>query len=187
AAVTASPAAARGASARAGAEEPDEAAGSPAEAVTPAEAAAVAATAGAAPEGVAPPPAPALARAGAEPLELTPGRVLRFGTGRSNDVVLRQRGVGFKHAVVHVGADGTCEVEDLGGAGGVWVNGERVPDRGRVTLRPGDELRIGEESFQLTAPTAAVAPASPPTPAAPAAPPREAAAPVGASAVAAAA
>ncbi len=140
----------------------------PAEQVGPESATSAAAEARPAAESAAPAepatPAPALARAGGEPLELAPGRALRFGTGRSNDVVLRQRGVGFKHAVVHVAADGACEVEDLGGSGGVWVNGQRVPARGRAPLRPGDELRIGEETFQLTAPAPVASPAASPEP-----------------------
>lgn len=77
-----------------------------------------------------------------EALVLTPGP-LRIGTARTNEVQVREAGMGFRHAVIHVAADGGVVVEDLGARDGTFVNGERV--RGRRALAIGERLRLGAE------------------------------------------
>ncbi|MGE0710721.1 MAG: FHA domain-containing protein [Planctomycetota bacterium] len=94
-----------------------------------------------------------------EPFLLLPGAHV-LGTARRCDLVLRARGVGFKHATVHVGADGSVEVEDLGASEGVLINGTRLPARGRAALRPGDTLALGPVSFALRGPAVALAAAA---------------------------
>src|SRR4051812_14768332 len=83
-----------------------------------------------------------------EALTLAPGE-LRIGTARHNELQVREAGVSFRHAVVHVSADGACLVEDLKAPAGTFVNGVRVS--GRHALAVGDRLRLGDEVELLLA------------------------------------
>lgn len=87
-----------------------------------------------------------------EALGLTVG-ALRVGTARTNELQVREAGVSFRHAVVHVSADGSVAVEDLGARGGTFVNDVAVP--GRASLRAGDRVRLGDEVELLLAEAAA--------------------------------
>jgi pSer/pThr/pTyr-binding forkhead associated (FHA) protein len=96
--------------------------------------------------------------------ELVIGRAVA-GDGRlSDDHELSRR-----HARLARDAGGQLTIEDLGSANGTFVNGERLA--GRRVLKPGDSVRIGSTSLQLTGvggTAAPQAPASPhPTPATP--------------------
>lgn len=77
-----------------------------------------------------------------EALPLTVG-ALRIGTARTNELQVREAGVSFRHAVVHVDEAGGVEVEDLGARGGTFVNDAAL--RGRAPLRVGDRVRLGDE------------------------------------------
>lgn len=93
-----------------------------------------------------------LGRRAGEAVALAPGDRLEVGTGRGCAVQVREAGVAFRHAVVHVAAslpDGrpdavAVEVEDLG-RGATFVNDEAVAPRSRRTLARGDRLRLGDE------------------------------------------
>ncbi len=78
---------------------------------------------------------------------------LRIGTARTNELQVREAGVSFRHAVVHVDADGAVVVEDLGARGGTFVND--APVRGRRALTAGDRVRLGDEVELLLAEAAA--------------------------------
>ncbi|HBP21780.1 MAG TPA: hypothetical protein DEA08_28845, partial [Planctomycetes bacterium] len=110
------------------------------------------------------PDAVAAAPTGPQPLELTeasgkregrvhavePGASIVIGTARKCDVVLRQRGVGYRHAVLHYRLDGSCELEDLGGSGGTYVDQQQVPSKGRLPVPIASaELRVGEALLRL--------------------------------------
>jgi pSer/pThr/pTyr-binding forkhead associated (FHA) protein len=62
------------------------------------------------------------------------------GSRLESEVVLAERGVSRRHALVRVRAGG-IEVEDLGSKNGTWRGETRLG--ARTTLADGDELRIG--------------------------------------------
>lgn len=51
-------------------------------------------------------------------------------------------GVSRQHAIIAL-KDGVCVIEDLESANGTFVNGQRVPPHQPVTIRNGDELKLG--------------------------------------------
>ena len=61
-----------------------------------------------------------------------PLRDIRIGRASGNNVVLRDRSVSRRHAIVRPLPDGSWEIEDLGSKSGTWVDGIRV-NRQRVT------------------------------------------------------
>ncbi|MBR58768.1 MAG: hypothetical protein CMH54_12205, partial [Myxococcales bacterium] len=63
-----------------------------------------------------------------------------IGSGRTADVCLRDTAVSTKHCEVLEGPDGIVLVRDLGGLGGVAVNGMRLK---HAEIRPGDGITIG--------------------------------------------
>jgi hypothetical protein len=85
-------------------------------------------------------------------LVLTAGP-LRIGTARTNEVQVREAGVGFRHAVLHISVDGDVVVEDLGARGGTFVNGEQL--HGKRPLSLGERLRLGDEVELVLAEAAA--------------------------------
>lgn len=87
-----------------------------------------------------------------EALALVAG-ALRIGTARTNELQVREAGVSFRHAVLHVSADGAVVLEELGARGGTFVNG--APVQGRRPLAPGDRVRLGDEVELLLAEAAA--------------------------------
>lgn len=103
---------------------------------------------------------------------------LSIGRGRAADLVLPDPEASRVHARVRLGADGAA-VEDLGSKNGVRLNGVRI-DRGPQSLRPGDELTVGETLLRLADPLESLAvgqsgaglPRPAPATSAPAAPPR---------------
>lgn len=62
-------------------------------------------------------------------------------------VRLEGRGISRHHAKLHVGADGSVELEDLGSKNGTFVQGERVAPGNRVRLKDGDKLQIGDATI----------------------------------------
>lgn len=69
-----------------------------------------------------------------------------IGSGRQNDIVLKNRQVSRKHAVLFR-QDGHLQVEDLGSMSGTWVNRERVINYGPIGVD--DEIAIGNTRFWL--------------------------------------
>lgn len=72
-----------------------------------------------------------------------------IGTGRGCAVCLRDGGVGFKHAALHLGPDGRGELEDLGARGGTLLDDEPLPVGGRVPIAPGARVQVGEARLLL--------------------------------------
>lgn len=83
-------------------------------------------------------------RAGARvPLEAS---ATRLGASTKNDIVVRAKGVAFKHAVVHH-EDGACVLEVLSRLH-THLNGEPL-GKGRHPLGVGDRIELGEERLAL--------------------------------------
>lgn len=66
---------------------------------------------------------------------------VRIGRHEDNDICLPNKSVHRQHAVIHLGADRTFVVRDLGGQNGVVVNDKRVEQR---QLADGDIIEFGE-------------------------------------------
>ncbi len=66
------------------------------------------------------------------------------GSDEGNALVMAERGVSRRHAVIRRRA-GRYELADLNSANGTFINGERV--RAAVILKDGDELRFGAARF----------------------------------------
>jgi pSer/pThr/pTyr-binding forkhead associated (FHA) protein len=62
------------------------------------------------------------------------------------DLVIEDPQVSRRHAAVRPAGDG-LEIEDLESLNGTWVNGARVT--GTVRLAPGDQVRVGDSSFEV--------------------------------------
>ena len=73
--------------------------------------------------------------------------VLRLGRGIGADVVLEDRSVSRRHAVITC-RDGEVVLLDDRSLNGVWVNGERV---GQATLRDGDSVAVGDVQMRFLA------------------------------------
>ncbi len=70
---------------------------------------------------------------------------LRIGRGIGADVVLEDRSVSRRHAVITC-RDGEVVLLDDRSLNGVWVNGERV---GQATLRDGDAIAVGDVQMRF--------------------------------------
>jgi len=73
--------------------------------------------------------------------------VLRVGRGIAADVVLEDRSVSRRHAVITC-RDGEVVLLDDRSLNGVWVNGERVR---QATLRDGDAVAVGDVQMRFLA------------------------------------
>ncbi len=80
-------------------------------------------------------------------LELRHGPLV-IGRASECNLVLDDALVSRRHARIFV-EDGKAQIEDLGSANGVRVNGERVV--GKVELRPGDRVTLGKQEMVLRA------------------------------------
>ncbi|HHJ14799.1 MAG TPA: FHA domain-containing protein [Gammaproteobacteria bacterium] len=81
-----------------------------------------------------------------------------IGSGRRNDLVIKSRRVARKHATISV-EGGSLVIEDLGTAGGTFVNRKRVERHGPI--RQDDEIIIGNVRLRIV-PDEALSP--PPAP-----------------------
>jgi pSer/pThr/pTyr-binding forkhead associated (FHA) protein len=70
------------------------------------------------------------------------------------DLVIDDPQVSRRHASVRPAGD-ALEVTDHGSRNGTWVNGARVG--GPVRLAPGDQVRLGETTFEVSGPAAGAA------------------------------
>src|SRR2546430_2528170 len=79
-----------------------------------------------------------------------PGQLRDIGgeivIGREGDLRIDDRQASRRHAAVRPVLEGV-EVEDLGSSNGTFVDGERI--EGKVTLREGATLRIGQTEFEI--------------------------------------
>lgn len=85
---------------------------------------------------------------GGELVVITVGEgVLRLGRGIGADVVLEDRSVSRRHAVITC-RDGQVVLLDDRSLNGVWVNGERI---GQATLHDGDTVAVGDVQMRFLA------------------------------------
>ena len=97
--------------------------------------------------------------------ELVLGRAVS-GDGRLTD----DNELSRRHARISRGDTGQLAIEDLGSANGTYVNGQRITSR--VLLTPGDSVKLGSTTIDVTdAANAALAASPPPPVAAPDPPP----------------
>ena len=104
--------------------------------------------------------------------ELVLGRAVS-GDGRLTD----DNELSRRHARISRGDTGVLAIEDLGSANGTYVNGQRITSR--VVLTPGDSVKVGSTTIDVTDAASAALAASPPA-AAPVAAPEPPPAPVAA-------
>ncbi|RPI59011.1 MAG: FHA domain-containing protein, partial [Chloroflexi bacterium] len=74
--------------------------------------------------------------------------VVRIGRGSMNEIVIQDNQSSRQHTEITRQGDQLI-VRDMGSTNGTFVNGERIT--GSRTLRPGDQLRIGETTFGFEA------------------------------------
>ena len=75
------------------------------------------------------------------------GRI-RLGRDKANDIVLEDKLVSRRHAVIQkIGEE--YFLEDLGSTNGTLVNGKRVPARSYVRLNLTDTMLIGRTELSL--------------------------------------
>ncbi|HSJ52338.1 MAG TPA: FHA domain-containing protein, partial [Anaerolineae bacterium] len=74
--------------------------------------------------------------------------VVRIGRGSMNEITIQDNQSSRQHAEITRQGDQLI-VRDMGSTNGTFVNGERIT--GSRTLRPGDQLRIGETTFGFEA------------------------------------
>ncbi|MFI2374549.1 FHA domain-containing protein [Streptomyces sp. NPDC018964] len=75
-----------------------------------------------------------------------PTRTVRIGRDPGNDLVVDDLLVSRHHAELHVHADGSYEILDLGSHTGTYLNGVPVD---RADIRPGDIVGVGHSDFCL--------------------------------------
>ena len=75
------------------------------------------------------------------------GTRTRLGRDPSSDIPLADFDVSRVHCEILTRDGQTHQIVDLGSANGTFVNGEAVK---RASLRPGDEIRVGSETFTYT-------------------------------------
>ena len=67
--------------------------------------------------------------------------IIKIGRLSSAHLRLDDEKVSRIHAVVEIAANGEVNIIDMGSAEGTFVNGEKT---NKATLKPGDELRLGD-------------------------------------------
>jgi DNA-binding NtrC family response regulator len=65
-----------------------------------------------------------------------------IGREAGNQITIQHRSVSRRHALLRIGA--TVEIEDLGGANGVRVQGRSLPAKGRTAVSVGEVIELGE-------------------------------------------
>lgn len=81
------------------------------------------------------------------------------GRSSDNDVVLDDPYSSRRHCALLVHAGGSCEVHDTASKNGTYVNGVRIATP--VRLKPGDQVRISNQTFTFLTRDGAVEGASP--------------------------
>ncbi|WP_030908877.1 FHA domain-containing protein [Streptomyces sp. NRRL F-5126] len=77
------------------------------------------------------------------------GRVMRIGRALENELVVSDLQVSRLHAEFTATPDGRFEIHDLGSHNGTYVNGERIPKSGTVSIGQGDVVGVGHSAFRL--------------------------------------
>ncbi len=77
--------------------------------------------------------------------------VIHLGRAADNDVILDDPQVSGHHARLNL-VEGAATLMDLGSLNGILVNGQRIPPRTPVSLRPNDVFQMAGFSFRLRAP-----------------------------------
>ena len=85
--------------------------------------------------------------AGAAPVSLEEGARVVIGRAEDCTVILTDKRVSTRHAVVEVGEDGPV-IRDLGSANGTWVNGQQLQKTRQ--LGEGDMIAVGSKVLRVT-------------------------------------
>jgi pSer/pThr/pTyr-binding forkhead associated (FHA) protein len=85
------------------------------------------------------------------------GLPLSVGRGLTNDLILEDPYVDPQHARISVDEAGSPLIEDLGSVNGLVANDSR--HRGRLSVQPGAEVRVGRTTLRFHDPAEPVAPA----------------------------
>ena len=90
---------------------------------------------------------------GEQRFELVTGRSYRIGSRPDNDIVIDQKDVSRRHAVLRV-EDGSFHVTDLDSKNGTFVNGVRLTAGRGASLNSGDSVTFGtiQCRFEIDAP-----------------------------------
>lgn len=70
-----------------------------------------------------------------------------IGRTRRADIKLQSNSVSPEHAIIEFDGQ-TCTIQDEESLSGTFINGQKI-GRERVLLKPGDELKIGDQIFNL--------------------------------------
>lgn len=70
----------------------------------------------------------------------SPGSTLSVGRDAANDLHIDNTTVSTRHVALHIGLDGSLEIEDLGSKNGTWLSGRSVVGR---SPWDGEALRVG--------------------------------------------
>ena len=71
-----------------------------------------------------------------------------IGSGRKNDIIIPQKNVSKKHAVIGL-IDGKVMISDLGSMSGTWVNEERIVTHGPLGAQDSIVIGTGKISVML--------------------------------------
>lgn len=74
-----------------------------------------------------------------------------IGRDGNSDIVLAEDSVSRRHALLTRADAGAVRLSDTGSANGILVNGRRIQE---ALLVPGDEIRIGDNTFRYEGPSA---------------------------------
>lgn len=79
-------------------------------------------------------------------MQLQPGRSVPLGTDPNSPFARqlnRYAGISERHATLGMNYEGRVWIRDNPGSEGVWVNGDRIAPKQRVTLDDGDQVALG--------------------------------------------
>ena len=79
--------------------------------------------------------------------------MVTIGRARNNDIEIRSQDVSKFHAYVMFAPSGEASITDAGSTYGTFVRGRQLKAReDRVTLSPGDEVRLGSVIMRFHTP-----------------------------------
>jgi pSer/pThr/pTyr-binding forkhead associated (FHA) protein len=74
--------------------------------------------------------------------------VTTIGRARESTLWLQSEKVSREHAEIHISGE-VMEIIDLGSTNGTYLNEQRLQPNQRHYLKPGDEIRFGDQVFTL--------------------------------------
>ena len=80
--------------------------------------------------------------------DLVPGRSYRIGSRPDNDIVIDQKDVSRRHAVLRV-HDGSFHITDLDSKNGTFINQVQLAPNSGENLRDGDVIMFGDQKYTL--------------------------------------